>query len=163
MTWKALNYMTYFHPGSLLHVNLKFYKSLSYLPLIIKCLMQEASTEEAFYLLRNNVVFRLLWGLFAFWVNQTRVWKKQQKMSSVKVKLRIPAATNMKVKWSCNHLSDAAPALHFCEKKWTWLKLFGMYVQKLGEDLEFVTMVLYWTASVKRTKKLLSQFWTFWK
>ena len=156
MTWKALNYMTYFHPGSLLHVNLKFYKSLSYLPLIIKCLMQEASTEEAFYLLRNNVVFRLLSGFFAFWVNQTRVWKKQEKMSSVKVKLRIPAATNMKVKWSCNHLSDVAPALHFCEKKRTWSRLFRMYVQKWENFWVCYNGALYCISSVKQTRKLAS-------
>ena len=91
--------MTYFHPGSLLHVNLKFYKSLSYyLPLIIECLMQEASNEEAFYLLRNNVVFRLLWEAFCFLSKPNQGLEKQEKMSSVKVKLRIPAATNMKVK-----------------------------------------------------------------
>ena len=57
----------------------------------------------------------------------------------------------MKVKWSCNHLSDVAPALHFCEKKLACSRLFRMYVQKLGEEFEFVIMLLYCIADAKQT------------
>ena len=56
-------------------------------------------------------------GAFCFLSKSNQGLEKQEKMSSVKVKLRIPAAPNMKVKWSCSHFSDVAPALHFCEKK----------------------------------------------